>query len=167
MKKLLIFMTMFVAAALLTISCSKDDGKDPAQVVKDLTSTDWQGEVKELKRNGRSWEDGYQTHWAVMRFKAAGTQALAGSGYQLEYRNENTIPENLTDESAFTWRIDGDIIRVIYTNQEWHSLYINYNDADIDANRFTGEMIDNEDDRYKFLFNFSKVSFRDLDEKFK
>ena len=118
MKKLLIFMTMFVAAALLTISCSKDDGKDPAQVVKDLTSTDWQGEVKELKRNGRSWEDGYQTHWAVMRFKAAGTQAQAGSGYQLEYRNENTIPENLTDESAFTWRIDGDIIRVIYTNQE-------------------------------------------------
>jgi hypothetical protein len=165
MKKLLIFMTMFAAAALLTVSCSKDDDdKDPAVVVKDLTSTDWQGEVKELrKRSGGSWEDGSQTHWAVMRFRAEGTKALSGIGYQLEYRNEHTTAENKTDESSFTWRIDGDKIRIIYNNREWHSLYINYNDANINASVFTGEMIDNEDDRYKFLFNFSKTTFSELD----
>ena len=161
-------MTMIVAAMML-FGCSKDEEtKDPAEVVKNLTSTTWEGEVKELRRNGSNWEEGNQTHWAVIRFNAAGTSALNGTGYQLEFRNENiSSSDNLTDKSTFTWRLDGDLIRIIYDNREWNSVYINFNAASLSMSNFEGEMFDNENMKYKFYFKFRSTGFNDFANYFR
>ena len=141
MKKVFTIMTLFAALAIVTISC-KDD-KDPEEVSKNITGTDWAGYLTEEKKNGSSWEYNKQRNYAVIHFNGTSTGTAvptSGTGYQVEFKNEFMAEK--TGYSNFSWRLEGGELKMAYQADDWNDTYIDYNDATVTSTVFNGYMYD-------------------------
>ena len=158
MKKLFIYMTMFLAAALFTVSCSNDDDdRSPEEIADLLTAGDWQGFHRDYLKDGGSWVI-QNSQFIVIRFVRPGNRATNGTGTQLAFKSA-TLNE-FEESSDFVWSIDGDVINISYT-AGWDAVHANRkSDIQLDANKFSGNWFPgNTDHRYEF--DYDRKSFAD------
>ncbi len=149
MKKLLVFMTMMVAVAMFSVSCSSDD-KDPQQVYKDIVNKDWQGYMDAYKQNGSGWASLGERSYVAMRFNGTSSTALSGTGYQIEF-NSGSMSGDPKDKSKFRWSIANGELHIVY-EAGWTDVWIDYNNCRVNASSFAGEMYDHNQHKYDFTF---------------
>jgi len=145
MKKIISLMAVMATLALMT-SCSKD--KDPEEVSKNITGTDWGGYLTEEKKNGSQWEDNGQQNFVVIRFNGTGTAPTSGTGYQVEFAN--SYMNDKTGYSNFKWRLENGELRMEYETKGWNNTYIDYNAAEVTTNTLKGFMYDAVTGKHRF-----------------
>lgn len=146
MKKTIALATVIAALALVTVSCSKD--KDPEEVSKNITGTDWAGYLTEERKDNGRWVDNSQQHFVVIRFIGTGTAPTSGTGYQVEFANSYLIDK--TGYSNFKWKLVNGDLRMEYETIGWNNTYIDYNDADVTATTLKGYMYDSTTGIHRF-----------------
>ena len=149
MKKIFVLATIIAALALVTVSCSKD--KDPEEVSKNITGTDWAGYLTEERKDMGNWVDNNQRNFAVIRFIGTSTSANAiptgGTGYQVEF--SNSYMNEKTGYSNFRWRLNDGHLEMTYETKGWDDTYIDYNDATVTATTLNGYMYDYSGHRFR------------------
>ncbi|MBQ9640913.1 MAG: hypothetical protein IJV06_05090 [Bacteroidaceae bacterium] len=156
MKKIFLLMAVIATALLLNVSCKKDDKKEPQDVATWLVG-DWQGYVSGYKKNNSQWDFNNERNYAVVRFVASSNGAKNGTGYQLEFKNEHMVEQ--TGFAEFFWKLEDENVRISYKTEGWGDVYFNFNDCELTASVFRGEMYDYTD--HKYVFDFVKTSFSD------
>ena len=113
MKKIFALMTVMAALALMT-SCSKD--KDPEEISKNITGTDWAGFMTEERKDMGNWVNNGQQNFVVIHFIGTGTAPKEGGGWEKRgggWRNRGTqlrleqvegVKPHLTLAFRFLWR---------------------------------------------------------------
>lgn len=153
MKKILSFVILMAAMAIVSISCSKDE-KDPVEVAKNLANIDWEGYLTEQRRTNGQWESNDQRNYVVVRFNGSGASPQYGTGYQVEY--SDSYKNDQTGFSNLKWKINGKRLEIEYETVGWNPVYIDYNDAIIEDKIFRGCMYDYKNEHYRFIIEWNK-----------
>lgn len=151
MKKIFLFLAMIAMIASVTVSCKKDDKKDPKDVAQLLSSGDWMGYVSGYKKNNSQWDFNNERNYAVVYFKRTAANATYGTGHQREYKNEHMNEQ--TGYAEFSWNVTDEQIRISYSTEGWSDVFIKLDDCDINNSQFKGDMYDYNDHKYVFDFN--------------
>ncbi len=145
MKKLFALMTVMAALALMT-SCSKD--KDPEEISKNITGTDWAGFMTEERKDMGNWVNNGQQNFVVIHFIGTGTAPKEGTGYQVEF--ENSYMNSKTGYSNFKWKLEDGELRMEYEAKGWNNTYIDYNATTVTNTTLNGYMYDAVTGRHRF-----------------
>lgn len=144
-------MAMIAMIASVTVSCKKDDKKDPKDVAQLLTSGEWAGYVTGYKKNNAQWDFNNERNYAVVHFNRTSENVTYGTGTQQEYKNEHSSEQS--GYAEFTWSMTDNEIRIAYITDGWGDVYIKLDDCDITSSQFKGDMYDYYDHKYVFDFN--------------
>lgn len=156
MKKVLVYLTIMVAAVVMN-SCGSDDNdwKTAPNIAKMLCANDWRGINHFQYRQLGEWRNSNTGDVnVVMRFKRDNENATSGTGVQLEFTNG--YMETVSQQSEFIWTLSGSQLRIDY-KAGWNSVYTTYNNNEfnISNTNFHGLFYTNGDHRIEFNYNSS------------
>lgn len=156
MKKVLVYLTIMVAAVVMN-SCGSDDNdwKTAPNIAKMLCANDWRGINHFQYRQLGEWRNSNTGDVnVVMRFKRDNENATSGKGVQLEFTNG--YMETVSQQSEFIWTLSGSQLHIDY-KAGWNSVYTTYNNNEfnISNTNFHGLFYTNGDHRIEFNYNSS------------
>jgi len=169
MKKLLSYITIFAAMAMMMTSCSKDEETDTEAnrlnftnlLMQNKTSFTWEGlETAQRKELGH-WND-EKTRYVVIRFDRATTESTTGTGRLIAF--ENSWKQAFIESSDFKWYFNNDMLYLEWKHAGWQTAHAEYrtNELTISGDKFNGYWFEKTD--FRWQFNYTKSSFIDWDK---
>ncbi|MBO7046597.1 MAG: hypothetical protein J6W38_09670 [Prevotella sp.] len=169
MKKLLSFMTIVAAIAMIMTGCKKDEETDSESnrlvftntMLQNKTSFAWEGLETAQRKEMGSWND-EKTRYVVIRFDRSTTESTSGTGRLVAFRN--SYKEDFVESSDFRWYFNNDMLYIEWKQSGWQTAHAEYRTSElvVNANSFIGYCFEKTD--FRWQFNYTKSSFSDWDK---